>query len=187
MSFRRRTYPEVLESLLDDLTGGVASESQPFPPPGASAAPFSLALQQPPAADVVSVLGHARRAAARVPQGHRLQALAPTARPITRPRRARVPGSGQPPLRQLRPGGARPDADRRAGRERPAHASRDDGARARADLRAARDRLPVGLRRHRGRRRARQRRRAARDRARARRAARAARSSSPARRPRRAS
>ena len=35
MSFRRRTFPEVLENLLTTLTGGVASESQPFPPPGA--------------------------------------------------------------------------------------------------------------------------------------------------------
>ena len=57
MSFRRRTYPEVLENLLTTLTGGVASESQPFPPPGASAPPYTLALQQPPAADVVSVWG----------------------------------------------------------------------------------------------------------------------------------
>lgn len=57
MSFRRRTYPEVLENLLTSLTGGVASESQPFPPPGQKAAPYTLALQQPPAADVVSVWG----------------------------------------------------------------------------------------------------------------------------------
>jgi hypothetical protein len=57
MSFRRRTYPEVLENLLTSITGGVASESQPFPPPGQTAAPYTLALQQPPAADVVSVWG----------------------------------------------------------------------------------------------------------------------------------
>jgi Baseplate J-like protein len=57
MSFRRRTYPEVLENLLTTLTGGIASESQPFPPPGASAAPYTFALQQPPAADVVSIWG----------------------------------------------------------------------------------------------------------------------------------
>ncbi len=57
MSFRRRTYPEVLENLLTTLTGGVASESQPFPPPGSSGPPYTLALQQPPAADVVSVWG----------------------------------------------------------------------------------------------------------------------------------
>jgi baseplate J-like protein len=57
MSFRRRTYPEVLENLLTSLTGGVASESQPFPPAGASAPPFTIPLLQPPAADVVSVWG----------------------------------------------------------------------------------------------------------------------------------
>jgi hypothetical protein len=57
MSFRRRTYPEVLENLLTSLTGGVASESQPFPPPGQTAAPYTLSLQQPPASDVVSLWG----------------------------------------------------------------------------------------------------------------------------------
>ena len=57
MSFRRRTYPEVIENLLTSLTGGVASESQPFPPPGQKAAPYTLSLQQPPASDVVSVWG----------------------------------------------------------------------------------------------------------------------------------
>jgi hypothetical protein len=57
MSFRTRTYPEVLENLLTSLTGGVASESQPFPPPGQKAPPYTFALQQPPAADVVSVWG----------------------------------------------------------------------------------------------------------------------------------
>lgn len=57
MSFRRRTYPEVLENLLTTITGGIASESQPFPPPGATAPPYTVALQQPPAADVVSIWG----------------------------------------------------------------------------------------------------------------------------------
>ena len=42
MSFRRRTYPEVLENLLTTITGGVASESQPFPPPGATKPPYIL-------------------------------------------------------------------------------------------------------------------------------------------------
>jgi Baseplate J-like protein len=57
MSFRSRTYPEVLENLLTSLTGGVASESQPFPPPGQKAPPYTFSLQQPPAADIVSVWG----------------------------------------------------------------------------------------------------------------------------------
>jgi hypothetical protein len=57
VSFRRRTYPEVLENLLTSLTGGVASESQPFPPPGAGSPPYTVPLLQPPAADVVSVWG----------------------------------------------------------------------------------------------------------------------------------
>lgn len=57
MSFRRRTFPEVLESLLTSTTGGVAAESHPFPPPGSPTPPFSSPLQQPPAAALVSVWG----------------------------------------------------------------------------------------------------------------------------------
>ena len=87
MSFRRRTYPEVLENLLTSLTGGVASESQPFPPPGQSAAPYTLALQQPPAADVVSVWG------SRDGQPHEFRKgadykLSDDGRSVTSPRRA---------------------------------------------------------------------------------------------------
>jgi len=57
MSFRRHTYPEVLDSLLTDITGGVAAESQPFPPPGASAPPFQHTLLKGPVSDVISVYG----------------------------------------------------------------------------------------------------------------------------------
>jgi hypothetical protein len=57
MSVRRRTFPEVLDSLLTSLVGGVASESHPFPPPGPATVPVAHALEHPPAADVVSVHG----------------------------------------------------------------------------------------------------------------------------------
>jgi hypothetical protein len=57
MSFRRRTFPEVLESLLTTITGGVAAESHPFPPPRASGAPYRHTTQQSPVAKVVSVYG----------------------------------------------------------------------------------------------------------------------------------
>lgn len=57
MSFRRRIFPEILESLLTSMTGGVAAEAQPFPPVGATTPPFATELQQPPVADVVSVWG----------------------------------------------------------------------------------------------------------------------------------
>jgi hypothetical protein len=57
MSFRRRIFPEILESLLTSMTGGVAAETQPFPPAGATTPPFANELQQPPVADVVSVWG----------------------------------------------------------------------------------------------------------------------------------
>jgi hypothetical protein len=57
MSFRRRTFPEVLDNLLTDITGGVAAESQPFPPPDAGAPPYRHLLQRPPVSDVVSIYG----------------------------------------------------------------------------------------------------------------------------------
>jgi hypothetical protein len=56
VSFRRRTFPEVLDNLLTDITGGVAAESQPFPPPVATV-PYRNQLQRPPVASVVSVYG----------------------------------------------------------------------------------------------------------------------------------
>lgn len=57
MSFRRRTFPEVLESLLTSITKGVAAESHPFPPPGAAGPPFDHNLQQPPVREIVSIYG----------------------------------------------------------------------------------------------------------------------------------
>jgi uncharacterized phage protein gp47/JayE len=57
MSLRRRIFPEVLENLLTAVSGGVAAESHPFPPPGANGGPFRHDLQRPPVADVVSVYG----------------------------------------------------------------------------------------------------------------------------------
>jgi hypothetical protein len=57
VSFRRHTFPEVLDSLLTDITGGVAAESQPFPPPGASSPPFQHTLLRGPVADIISVYG----------------------------------------------------------------------------------------------------------------------------------
>lgn len=57
MSFRRRTFPEVLDNLLTDIAGGVAAETHPFPPPGANGGPPRHSLEQPPVAEVVSVYG----------------------------------------------------------------------------------------------------------------------------------
>jgi hypothetical protein len=56
MSFRRRTFPELLESMLTTITGGVAAETHPFPPPDGGP-PFLHNLERPPAASVVSVYG----------------------------------------------------------------------------------------------------------------------------------
>ena len=55
MSFRRRTYPEVLENILTGLVQGVAAESHPFPP--SPAPPFTHFLERSPVASVVSVYG----------------------------------------------------------------------------------------------------------------------------------
>jgi hypothetical protein len=57
MSFRRRAFPEVLDSLLTSITEGVAAESHPFPPDGATGPPYRHSLQRPPVSDVVSVYG----------------------------------------------------------------------------------------------------------------------------------
>lgn len=57
MSFRRRTFPEVLDNLLTTVTEGVASEVHPFPPPNADAPPYSHSIQEAPATDVVSIYG----------------------------------------------------------------------------------------------------------------------------------
>lgn len=54
MTFRRRTFPEVLDNLLTAITGGVSAESHPFPPPGDA---LRHNLQQPPVGDVISVYG----------------------------------------------------------------------------------------------------------------------------------
>jgi hypothetical protein len=57
VTFRRRTFPEVLDNLLTTITQGVAAEAHPFPPPGTTAAPFRHSLQRPPVAAIVSVFG----------------------------------------------------------------------------------------------------------------------------------
>jgi uncharacterized phage protein gp47/JayE len=52
MSFRRRTYPEVLDQMLTTLLGGVAGEAHPFP-----ASTETHALQRPAAGSIVSLYG----------------------------------------------------------------------------------------------------------------------------------
>jgi hypothetical protein len=57
MTIRRRDFPEVLDGLLTTLVGGVAGEQHPFPPPHTDEPPYEHHLEQPPAADIVSVYG----------------------------------------------------------------------------------------------------------------------------------
>ena len=57
MSFRRRDYPEVLETMLTAMAGGVAAESHPFPPPGGDPEAPRTILDAPPARVLVSVHG----------------------------------------------------------------------------------------------------------------------------------
>jgi uncharacterized phage protein gp47/JayE len=59
MTLRRRTFPEVLDNLLVAIVGGVAAEPHPFPPPAGT--PPRHELEQPPAADVISVYGTRNR------------------------------------------------------------------------------------------------------------------------------
>lgn len=64
MSFRRRPYPEVLDSLLTSLLGGVAAEAHPFPPAGEkSKPPFRHILCQTSVRQVFSVWGTVNGAA----------------------------------------------------------------------------------------------------------------------------
>lgn len=57
MSFRRRTYPEIMENVLTGLTGGVSAESHAYPPNNAGKKPFEHALEHPPVAAIISVYG----------------------------------------------------------------------------------------------------------------------------------
>lgn len=57
MSFRRRTYPELLENVLTGLIGGVAAESHAYPPLNAKSEPYSHALENPPVDTIISVYG----------------------------------------------------------------------------------------------------------------------------------
>ena len=56
MTFRRRNYPEVLDSLLTGITKGVAAEEHAFPP-ATSALPLHHVLEQAPVSDIISVYG----------------------------------------------------------------------------------------------------------------------------------
>ncbi|MRX51183.1 hypothetical protein GI374_12130 [Paracoccus sp. S-4012] len=88
MSFRRRDYPEVLETMLTSLVGGVAAEAHPWPPAGEAE---RTVLEAPPARLLVSVHG------ARNGLSHRFQLGADV----------ELAGSGTELV--WRPGGARPD------------------------------------------------------------------------------
>lgn len=70
MSFRRRTYTEVLDDMLAALVGGVPGEAHPFPPDGPVSGPFVHHLTQPPAGQVVALHG------ARGGQPHRFREVA---------------------------------------------------------------------------------------------------------------
>ena len=57
MSFRRKTYPEVAESLLNRLLGGVSAEAHPYPPPGNAREPFTHPLERAPVQQITAVWG----------------------------------------------------------------------------------------------------------------------------------
>jgi len=55
MSFRRRTYPELLDNILTGLMQGIAAESHPYPP--GKSEPFQHILEHESVATIVSVYG----------------------------------------------------------------------------------------------------------------------------------
>lgn len=57
MSFRRKTYPEIADNLLNRVLGGVSGETHAFPPPSARRPPYVHALEKSPVADITSVFG----------------------------------------------------------------------------------------------------------------------------------
>ncbi len=57
MSFRRRTYPELMDNILTRLIGGIAAESYPFPPANSREPPFQHPLERPPVKKISSVYG----------------------------------------------------------------------------------------------------------------------------------
>src|SRR5512134_875089 len=57
MSFRRKTYPEVSDHLLNRLLGGVSGEPHAYPPPKAVREPFVHPLAKAPAVAITSVYG----------------------------------------------------------------------------------------------------------------------------------
>ena len=67
MSFRRRDYPEVLETMLTALAGGVAAEAHPYLPSGNDS---RMALESPPARVLVSVHGARNGASHRFKTGN---------------------------------------------------------------------------------------------------------------------
>jgi hypothetical protein len=58
---RRRQFQEVRDNLLTAITGGVAAEAHPFPPPGRGQGPFRYSLLKPPVAEITSVYGTRNR------------------------------------------------------------------------------------------------------------------------------
>lgn len=57
MSFRRKSYPEIADNLLNRVLGGVSGEAHAFPPANASKPPYLHPLQQAPVAEITSVFG----------------------------------------------------------------------------------------------------------------------------------
>jgi uncharacterized phage protein gp47/JayE len=60
-TLRRLGFQEVRDNLLTSITGGVAAEPHPFPPPGGGGPPYRYSLLKPPVADITSVYGSRNR------------------------------------------------------------------------------------------------------------------------------
>jgi uncharacterized phage protein gp47/JayE len=93
VTFRRRSYPEVLETLLTSLSGGVAAEPHPFPPDGGATPPIRMPLLQAHVTDLVAVHGTRNGRSHRFRKGTDF-VLAPDGQTLVWPEGADLPDPG---------------------------------------------------------------------------------------------
>ncbi len=154
MSFRRKTYPEVAESLLNRLLGGVERRGPPLPAGQGHARALPPRARAPAGQPHHRGVGRAQRRDLPLRPRGRLRA-------VGRRRRARMEGRRRPPGRGHRLRDPLPAAPARDAGQLPlprlggAHADGGGGARDRWPVCADGDGVPRRLPRHRQRRRAR--------------------------------
>lgn len=113
MTFRRRNYPEVLDSLLTGITKGVAAEEHAFPPPSSASTQtiggpsFQHTLIQAPVSDIISVYGSRDGAAFLFRKGADYKLL-PDSKTLAWQKGAQLPDAGTVILVNYYPKAAQP-------------------------------------------------------------------------------